>query len=107
MTTALAHDVETTDRLLLSNWSDALLIVGGAMLVVGSFSPWMHGSVAEYTYYRNGMQLGFDQGFSIAGLLTVIFGTLATLSGAMHLARRPLPRIVAPSLVVDGLIGVG
>jgi hypothetical protein len=111
---SLSDDLFTTDRSvqqerrppinLLREW---LLIVGGALMVIGSFEPWTYGSIANFTISRNGMQLSFNDQFSAAGLLTVIFGAFVTLSGAMLLARRSIPRITDPLLLMSGLIGVG
>jgi len=78
-------------------------------MVIGSLSPWTHSSIVNsgYTLYRNGMQLGSNQGFSVAGLFTVVFGALVALSAAMRLAGRRLPRARRRATpMVAGVVGI-
>jgi hypothetical protein len=86
----------------------SLLTLGGVFLVVGSFSPWTQASsvTLPLTFYRSGLQLGSNQGFSLAGLISIVFGALAIVSGATRLAERRLPRFLDVSPLADGLVGV-
>ena len=91
--------------------SDAVLIIGGALMVIGSFSPWTHGTIGyasstPFTVYRNGMELGFKGGFSIAGLITVLSGAAGALSGSLRLAGRHPPRLLAPAPLLYGIVGL-
>jgi hypothetical protein len=85
-----------------------LLVVGGLLMLDGSFSPWTHGSVvgSPAILYRNGWQLGLNQGFSAAGLIAAVVGVLAAIGGATRLARKPLPRLLKWSPILLGLVGV-
>jgi hypothetical protein len=86
----------------------SILTLGGLFLVVGSFSPWTQDSFVSFpvTFYRDGFHLGTNQGFSIAGLFSVVVGACAILSGAMQLAERRLPSWLDVSPIVDGVVGV-
>jgi hypothetical protein len=86
----------------------SLLTLGGVFLVVGSFSPWTQGSsvTLPLTFYRSGLQLGSNQGFSVAGLISIIFGVFAIVSGATRLAERHLPSFLDVSPLADGLVGI-
>jgi hypothetical protein len=86
----------------------SLLTLGGVFLVVGSFSPWTQASsvTLPLTFYRSGLQLGSNQGFSIAGVISIAFGVFAIVSGATRLAERHLPSFLDVSPLADGLVGV-
>jgi hypothetical protein len=85
-----------------------VLTLGGVFLVLGSIAPWTQSSLVTVpvTLYRNGLQLGTKNGFSVAGLLSIVFGALAIVSGATRLAEKPLPRFLDVPALVDGLVGV-
>jgi hypothetical protein len=86
----------------------AVLTLGGVFLVVGSFSPWTQASsvTLPLTFYRSGFQLGSNQGFSVAGLISIVFGAVAIVSGATRLAEKHLPSFLDLSPLVDGVAGV-
>lgn len=86
----------------------SLLTLGGVFLVVGSISPWTQDSLVTIpvTFYRNGLQLGTNQGFSVAGVISMVFGAVAMLTGAMRLAERHLPSFLDVSPILDGIAGV-
>jgi hypothetical protein len=86
----------------------AALTLGGVFLVVGSFSPWTQASSVSLplTFYRSGLQLGSNQGFSIAGVISIVLGALAIASGATRLAEKRLPSFLDLSPLVDGVAGV-
>jgi hypothetical protein len=77
-------------------------------MIIGSFEPWTHAMFKNsvVVFYRNGMQLNTHQGFSIAGLFSVLFGVRALLRGTLRLAERRVPRMVEASPALDGLAGV-
>jgi hypothetical protein len=76
-------------------------------LVLGSIAPWTQsaGVTVPLTLYRNGLQLGTDNGFSVAGLFSIVFGAFAIVSGATRLAEKRLPKFLDVPSLVDGLVG--
>jgi hypothetical protein len=88
---------------------ESTLIIGGALMVIGSYEPWTHGSLTgpSVVLHRNGLQLGFDHSFSVAGLISIAVGFMMMLSGAIRLAERTLPRPLDLPPLIGGLIGVG
>lgn len=102
---ALTHTVARP----ISVARESILIVGGVFMVIGSYEPWTHGSLTgpSVVLHRNGLQLGFDHSFSLAGLISIMVGFAMMLSGAMRLAERSVPRHFDPSPLISGLIGVG
>lgn len=101
-------DSESTTSFSIPTACASILTLGGVFLVIGSFSPWTQdsGVTVHVTFYRNGLQLGTNQGFSVAGLFSIVFGVCAILSGTMRLAERHLPSWLDVSPIADGAVGV-
>jgi hypothetical protein len=100
---------ELSEERVVSIAREAAIILGGALMVIGSYEPWTHGALRGpgIELYRNGLQLGFDHSFSFAGVISLIVGFFAMLSGALYLAQRQIPRVLDVPPIVLGLIGVG
>jgi hypothetical protein len=87
---------------------DLILIVGGVLMVIGSFEPWTVGRVANgFVTYENGFQLNLGGGISVAGVISLAFGTHSTVTAALHLAERRRFRVLVRLPVIDGLVGTG
>jgi hypothetical protein len=86
----------------------SLSTLGGAFLFIGSISPWTQDSLVTIpvTFYRDGVQLGTNQGFSIAGAISIAVGVVAILSGSLRLAERELPRWLDSAPIAAGVVGV-
>jgi hypothetical protein len=85
------------------NW---LLVLGGALMVLGSFLPWDQASAFLIQISRNGMQLGANRGFSVDGLATLLFGIGAVGAGWARLSAGATPRIARWSPPWLGLAGI-
>ncbi len=85
------------------NW---LLVVGGALMALGSFLPWDQASAFLIQISRNGMQLGANRGFSVDGLATLLFGIGAAGAGWARLNAGVTPRIARWSPPWLGLAGI-
>ena len=101
-------------------WGASFAMLAGVLMIVGSFLPWMTATITTFstsaffgptidteTITRNGWQLGADKGFSIDGLLILIFGVITLLIGLTRLADSPMPRYVQRSSIVTGLAATG
>jgi hypothetical protein len=104
----LDADWDTPISFSIPTACSSALTLGGVFLVVGSFSPWTQASsvTLPLTFYRSGLELGSNQGFSVAGLISIIFGALAIMSGATRLAEKRLPSSLDLSPLVGGVAGV-
>lgn len=85
--------------------SEWILIIGGVLMMVGSFLPWTHASFDLVRLTRDGLQLGANQGFSIDGLITLVTGVIATLTGLSRTKSTMLTHGIALLVCADGLIG--
>lgn len=90
----MAVDSTVTDSFLVG-W-EWILVVGGALMVIGSFLPSTHASIGAIALNRNGMQLDNHEGFSVDGLVTLVFGVLAALIGITRLTHTAFPRWIGP-----------
>lgn len=101
-------DEETSAPFSVPMACASLSTLGGAFLFLGSISPWTQDSLVTVpvTFYRDGLQLGANQGFSIAGVIGIVVGTVAIFSGSLRLAERELPSWLDLAPTVSGLVGV-
>jgi hypothetical protein len=66
----------------LIDWGASIILIGGALTVLGSFLPWITATVAfAGTITRSGLDGGGD------GLITIIVGIVASLLGVALVAR--------------------
>jgi hypothetical protein len=79
-------------------------LLGGIVLAVSGFLPWFSGHVVGIAISRNGMQLGNDEGFSIDGLLMLLFGLEVIVIGVCRAASVPLPRWLQQSPAIVGIV---
>ena len=95
---------ETQATTSVCNW---VLGFGGALMVFGSLLPWTYAKIFFTIETRNGMQLGPNNGFSIDGLITLIFGVHATVVGVLGVKRNRVLGWWGVPVVVDGTVGLG
>ena len=82
-----------------------LAIVGGALLVVGTLTPWLTATVPLVgTLNRNAFQLGAGEGLSYQGPIVALMGALTVVIGVTRLARASMPRYLQRSAIVTGII---
>jgi hypothetical protein len=79
--------------------SAALVLIGGGLILLGSFLPWVTASAPFVgTVSRSGMDGGGD------GVVTLILGAITLLIGIARITRSDLPRYVQRSAIVTGVI---
>jgi hypothetical protein len=101
-------DAEQSASFSIPTACASVLTFGGVLLVIGSIAPWTQSSFVTIpvTFYRNGLQLGTHNGFSVAGVFSIAVGASAIVSGATRLAEKPLPRFLDVPPLADGVVGL-
>lgn len=87
----------------------ALLILGAAVTVAGTFTPWVHMSTSTPGYIanstRNAWQLGSDRSVELAGGPTVLIVTLLTVNGYFWSVRNSVyKRVVHRTLGATSIL---
>ncbi len=86
-------------RIVLS-WA---VIVGGALLAIGTLMAWLTASDALLNVSRNAFQLGPHEGLTADGPIVLVLGLVLTGIGISRLTRSSMPRFVQRSPVVAAL----
>lgn len=86
----------------------ATLVLGGLLMLVGSFEPWTYSGLYRdaLVVHRNAFELGVWNSFSPAGIPAVALGGASVLEGAWLLAGRRLPRALRLPGAFIGVVGV-
>lgn len=80
-----------------------ITILGGGLLLLSAFLPWMSARVIFATLSRNAFQLGNQLGFSADGLVLVLLGLVALLIGITRSVRASLPAFIQRSPIIVGI----
>jgi hypothetical protein len=80
-----------------------LAIIAGAVIAASAFLPWFTAHVGFATLNRNAFQLGSNEGFSIDGILLLLFGAIAIAIGISRLTRSQMPRWLQRSSIAIGV----
>ena len=80
-----------------------LAIIAGALMVFGSFLPWVTEHTFLVTVSRNAFELGSDSGFSIDGVICVALGIVTAVIGIARLTRSAMPRLMQGSPIITGI----
>ena len=97
---------QDSSRSIPATGTEWMLIAGGTLMIIGSFLPWWHESIAFVNVDRNGMQLGNAMGFSADGVWTMAMGAITALIGITRLTRTPFPPLVQRSPIVAGAVAL-
>ena len=92
--------VRTTSTVPAGAW---IAIVGGVLMAVSSFLPWMTAHVFLATINRNSFQLGNNFGFSPDGLILIGLGLVTVIVGITRLVGSAMPRYIQRSTIVTGI----
>jgi len=84
----------------------AISILGGGLLLLSAFLPWMTARVAFASISRNAFQLGNQMGFSADGLVLTLLGLVAILIGITRSLRASLPVFIQRSPIIVGIAAV-
>jgi len=80
-----------------------LAIIGGLIIGVSSFLPWLTATALIVTINRNGFQLGNDFGFSADGVVCIILGVVAVIIGVVRLTNSASPPLLQRSPIILGI----
>jgi hypothetical protein len=78
-------------------------IVGGVLMSVSAFSPWLTANALFVNVNRNAFQLGNDFRFSPDGLILIGLGLITIIVGMTRLASSTMPRYLQRSTIVTGI----
>jgi hypothetical protein len=92
---------ETARRAAGGGW---VALIGGVLMVAGSLLPWTHAQIFAAIVDRNGMQLGANTSFSVAGLVTLLLGIVTCLIGLSTIVRFEMPPFVQRSPIITGIV---
>jgi len=80
-----------------------LAIVGGAIVGIGTFLPWMS-FTGVFSLNRNAFQLGNNLSTTADGPVLLVLAIVTVLIGITRLARSSMPRFFQRSTLVTGLV---
>ena len=80
-----------------------LAIIGGLLIGISAFLPWLTATALIDHVSRNGFQLGNNFGFSADGVVCIILGVVTVLVGIARLTNSATPRFLQRSAIVTGI----
>lgn len=81
--------------------STIAVLIGGGLLALGSFLPWLQASVPLIgSISRNGLDGGGD------GIITLLLGVVTLIIGAVRMSGSQMPPVLQKSPVVTGIAAV-
>src|SRR5436190_12930157 len=78
--------------------------IGGGLILLGTFLPWVTAQAGFISVNRNALQLGENNSLSIDGILLLVFGILAIVIAITRASGASMPRFLQGSAIVVGVI---
>jgi hypothetical protein len=79
------------------------IVVGGALLSIGTLLAWMTASAGIISVSRNAFQMGAHEGMTADGPIVLVLGLIIVAIGVSRLTNTSLPRVVQRSPIIAGL----
>lgn len=79
------------------------IVVGGALLSIGTLLAWMTASAGVINVSRNAFQMGAHESVTVDGPIVLVLGLIILGIGIARLTNSSMPRLVQRSPVIAGL----